>query len=185
MQRAAPAVTQFEDYELIPLEPSDAPQVIQLLSLRGNSYLIDLGASEHEVASLISQLAGTTWSLPLAILRGDECIGMATTSLANTKSLNASLLAIFTDPANSMVPLALFIRHAFWNFPLHRLHCHIPALDLTAEYVELLTSVGFVDEGRLRAHELVAGQPFDVVLLGLLREEFELWCRSNAPGLTL
>jgi len=105
MQRAAPAVTQFEDYELIPLEPSDAPQVIQLLSLRGNSYLIDLGASEHEVASLISQLAGTTWSLPLAILRGDECIGMATTSLANTKSLNASLLAIFTDPANSMVPL--------------------------------------------------------------------------------
>ena len=124
--RPAPAVVALDGYELVALEPADAPQVLELVALRGNRYLIDLGASEHEVARLIADLSQAPWSLPLAVLHGDVCVGMATTSLANLKSLNASLLALFTDPPGSATALALYLRHVFWNFPLHRLHVQIP-----------------------------------------------------------
>ena len=181
--RPAPAVVALDGYELVALEPADAPQVLELVGLRGNRYLIDLGASEHEVARLIAELTQAPWSLPLAVLHGDLCVGMATTSLANLKSLNASLLALFTDPPASATALALYVRHVFWNFPLHRLHVQIPVLDLTREYVDLYRSVGFVEEGRLVDHAVVAGQSFDVTALGLLRSDFEAWCLVNEPRL--
>lgn len=183
--RAIPAMVSLDGYELVPLEPSDAPQVLQLLELRGNRYLVELGASEHEVARLLAELAQAPWSLPLAVLRGDECVGMATTSLANLKSLNASLLALFTDPPGSSLALALYLRHVFWNFPLHRLHTQVPSLDLTREYEDLYRSVGFVDEGRLVGHVVIAGRPFDVTVLGLLRADFEAWCATHEPRLSL
>jgi len=95
------------------------------------------------------------------------------------------VLALFVDPPSSVAGLALFVRHVFWNFPLHRLHTQIPTLDLTTEYIRLFEGAGFVDEGRLRAHTLVAGQAFDAAALGLLRPDFEAWCSEHEPRLAL
>ena len=43
--------------------------------------------------------------------------------------------------------------------------------------------MGFVEEGRLVDHAVVAGQSFYVTALGLLRSDFEAWCLVNEPRL--
>lgn len=181
----APAVVDLDGISLQPLEPDHAPLVVQLMEQRGHRYILDLRPNVQGIRSALSMLAGQTWTLPLAAIRGTECIGMATTALPNVKSLSASFTALFVDPAESTLPLAMFIRHLLWNFPLHRLYAHIPAMDLTREYVELLGSVGFVEEGTLQQHLVAAGQRFDVHVLGLLRPDFDAWAAANEPRLRL
>jgi hypothetical protein len=171
--------------ELVPLEPVHAPLVLEMVARRGNQFLIEVGSDPEQVAQMLAELGRLPWSLNMAVLRGDTCIGMATTALANLRSLNAGILALFVDPPSATLALALFLRHVFWNFPLHRLHAHVPLFDLTSEYVRLYRSVGFVDEGRFVAHALIAGQPFDVAALGLLRSDFESWCAKHDPRLGL
>ena len=179
------AMTAWRELSLVPLEPDDAPQVMELATHRGNGFLVDFGASEAGVRDLLAQLSASTWALPMAILHGEDCIGMATTSLANTKSLHASVLGLFVEPAAATEAFALYLRHVFWNFPLHRIYAHVPVLDVTREYLTLFASVGFVDEGRLVDHVIAAGQPFDVATLGLLRHDFQAWCSSTASELAL
>ena len=147
--------------------------------------MLDVPADAGSIASLIELLRREPWSLPLAVIKEGECVGVATTALASIKSLNASLMTMFVDPSTATTPLAMCVRHLFWNFPLHRLHCQVPLLDLTREYVDLLTSVGFEDEGRLVEHAVIGGQRFDVATLGLLRPRFDAWCGGNEPRLCL
>jgi hypothetical protein len=179
------SVTSLDGLDLVPLEPVHAPLVLEMVGRRANRYLIELGSNADQVAQMLAELRRAPWSLSMAVLRGDECIGMATTALANLRSLHASVLALFVDPPSSPLALALFLRHVFWNFPLHRLYTHVPMLDLTAEYVRLYQHIGFTNEGCYVAHALVAGQTFDVAALGLLRSEFESWCAAHEPRLTL
>ena len=180
------SVVALDGLELTPLQPWHAPQLLQLIERRGNRYLLDLGgASADQLGAAVAELAKAPWSLPMAILRDDYCVGMATTALANLRSLNASLTALFVDPPSSRTALALYLRHVFWNFPLTRLHTQIPVLDLTAEYLGLYLSAGFVDEGRLVGHAQVGGQYFDAAALGLLRTDFQQWCAEHEPRLVL
>jgi len=37
----------------------------------------------------------------------------------------------------------------------------------------------------LAGHAEVGGRPVDVVVLGLLRDEFDVWCATNDPRLSL
>jgi len=182
---AVPSVLGLDGFELVPLEPHHAPQAIQLMALRGNRFILELGDNHDEVALLLAELIKAPWALPLALLHGENCVGMATTALPNLKSLNSSVLALFTDPPGSTLPLALYLRHVFWNFPVHRLYCHIPSIDLTQEYLDLYRSVGFVEEGRLYGHAVIAGQSIDVAVFGLLRSDFEAWCLVHEPRLSL
>ncbi len=182
---ASPAIVDLDGWSLLPLVPDHAPLVAQLLGERGNRYVLDVPPDEGMIRAALVDLPRQPWSLPLAIAREEGCMGVAATALANVKALHASLMALFVDPARATLPLAMAIRHLFWSFPLHRLHAQIPAIDLTAEYVELLRSVGFEDEGRLVGHALIAGQPFDMVTLGLLRRDFERWCDAHEPRLAL
>ena len=179
------AITARDGLRLVPLEPEDARAVMDLATQRGNALLVDLGTDERAVAGLLAQLASSTWALPMAILRGEYCIGMATTSLADVTSLTARVLAMFVEPPTATAALALYVRHVFWTFPLRRLHAQVPVLDLTREYLELYGSAGFLDEGRLIDHVVVAGQSFDVAALGLLRGEFDDWCAARMPELAL
>ena len=32
------------------------------------------------------------------------------------------IAALFVDPSMARVPLAMYVRHLFWSFPLRRLH---------------------------------------------------------------
>lgn len=182
---AAPAVVELDGWSLEPLVPDHAPLVAQLLGLRGNRFVLDIPADEGLIRVALADLPRQPWSLPLAVVRDGACMGVATTALPNVKALHASLMALFVDPPGSSLPLAMAVRHLFWTFPLRRLHAQIPAMDLTKEYVDLLTSVGFADEGRLVAHAIIGGQAFDMVALGLLRSEFEAWCAEHEPRLSL
>jgi hypothetical protein len=181
----APAVVELDGCSLQLLEPEHAPLVVELLGMRGNRYVIDIPADERLIAGALVELPNQPWTLPMAVVRDGVCIGMGTTALANLKSLHASLTAMFVEPPTATLPLAMYIRHLFWTFPLHRLHAQIPAMDLTHEYVELLASVGFTDEGRLVDHVMIGGQSFDMVALGLLRADFERWCDEHEPRLAL
>ncbi len=181
---AVPAITQLDGISLQPLEPAHAPIVASLLSMRGHRFILDIPSDEATLTQLLAELGRQTWTLPLAAVVGGECLGVVTTALANVKSLHASITALFVDPTTATTALAMGIRHLFWTFPLHRVHAQIPDMDLTREYVDLLTSVGFVDEGRLQDHLVLAGRSFDVVTLGLLRTDFEAWCSDNEPRLS-
>lgn len=182
---AVPAIVELDGWTLDTFAPEEAPLLVQLLGQRGHRYVLDIPADATVIRELLAGLASQPWSLPLAIARGDDLAGFATTALPSLQSLHASVAALFVDPSSGRLPLALYLRHLFWSFPLRRVHTQIPDLDLTREYVDLLTSVGFEVEGRLRDHATVGGQTFDVVSLGLLRPDFEAWCTEHEPRLSL
>jgi hypothetical protein len=181
----SPAVVELDGWSLEPLQPEDAPLVLELVAQRGHRYIFDVAPDEKAIAAVLADLPRQPWTLPLMMVKDDSCAGMATTALPNFKSLHSSVVALFVDPAASVLPLAMYLRHVFWNFPLRRLHAQIPVMDLTREYVELLCAVGFKDEGRLVNHTIIAGQQFDMAALGLLRADFEEWCATNEPRLSL
>jgi RimJ/RimL family protein N-acetyltransferase len=64
----------------------------------------------------------------------------------------------------------LLLRFAFLDLNLERVHLHVFA-DNTAA-LRVYQRVGFVEEGRLRQHAYVDGQRRDVVMMGILRQEF-------------
>lgn len=182
---ATPALTELDGWTLEPITPDDADVVAELLALRGHRYILDIPPDPVAIRPALEAILAEPWSMPLGMARDDGLGGVAATALANVKACSASLLAFFVDPAVGTLPLALYIRHLLWMFPLHRLYAQIPDMDLTREYVELLRGVGFVDEGRLAQHATIGGQHFDMVVLGLLRPDFETWCAANEPRLAL
>jgi hypothetical protein len=180
-----PAVVALDGWSLQPFTADEAPLLAQLLAQRGHRYVLDVSPDEATLRAVLAEIIKSAWTLPCAFVRGDEMAGFATTALPNVRALHAAFTALFVEPSEARLPLAMYVRHLFWSFPLHRLHAQIPDLDLTREYVELLTSVGFAVEGRLVDHSHIGGQTFDVVALGLLRPDFEAWIASNEPRLTL
>ena len=147
--------------------------------------IFELPDSDHAFRTFIADLGAKPWSLPFVCLSAEKPIGVCFMSVAQLKNLNAYLVALFSEPAVERVPLALYIRHAFWSFPLHRLYAHVPALTGVTSHVEALVGVGFQHEGVLAAHVPSPDGPQDAIVLGLLREEFNLWCEQNQPGLAL
>ena len=147
--------------------------------------IFELPDSDHAFRTFIADLGAKPWSLPFVCLRAAAPIGVCFMSVAQLKNLNAYLVALFSEPADAAVPLALYIRHAFWSFPLHRLYAHVPALAADIAHAEALLRVGFQHEGVLAAHVPAPDGPQDAIVLGLLREEFNVWCEQNQPGLAL
>lgn len=182
---SAPAIDELDGVRLQPLDPQHAPVVAELLRMRGHRYILELPDDADSIAALLAEVTRQPWSLPLAAIRGDECIGVATSALPNLKALHAGFTALFVDPATATTATAMCVRHLFWTFPLRRLHAQVPDLDLTREYIDLLTGIGFQLEGRLVDHLQVGGQTFDTVMLGLLRTDFDDWCDANEPRLSL
>ena len=182
---ASPAIVDLDGWSIQPFTAAETPLLSALLDRRGHRYLLDVPLDEATLRTVLTEIVGSPWSLPCAVVRDDEMAGFATTALPNVRALNTGFTALFTDPAVAIVPLSMYVRHLFWSFPLHRLHAQIPDLDLTREYIDLLTAVGFEVEGRLVDHAHVAGQSFDVVALGLLRSDFEAWIAAHDPRLSL
>jgi RimJ/RimL family protein N-acetyltransferase len=67
--------------------------------------------------------------------------------------------------------LGLLLRHAFLDLGLHRVGLHVFASNERA--IAAYTKSGFVREGVLRQAVLVDGAREDVVLMGILHEEWE------------
>jgi hypothetical protein len=178
-----PAIVELDGWSIEPFEDDDAPLLVELLGQRGHRYVLDVPIDDAVLRTILGELRRQPWTMPVAFVRDDACAGFGTTALANVRSLNASIGALFVDPDASAIPLAMYVRHLFWTFPLHRLYTQIPDMDLTREYVELLRSVGFAEEGRLTSHAMIGGQTFDMVALGLLRADFERWIDEHEPRL--
>lgn len=64
----------------------------------------------------------------------------------------------------------LCLQHAFGDLNLHRVWLHVRCDNLPA--LQLYRAVGFVEEGRLRQAAFKQGQYVDLLLMGLLAEEF-------------
>ncbi len=180
---APPAIAALDDWRIDAFRMDDIPLLSQLLHQRGHRYLLEVPTDEDSLRTIIGGLSKQPWSMPIAILKGEDLAGFGTTALPNLQALHASVAALFVDPAEGRTPLAMYLRHVFWSFPLRRLHTQVPELDLTREYIDLLQSVGFVVEGRLLEHANIGGQTFDVVALGLLRTDFEAWSAEHEPRL--
>jgi len=63
-------------------------------------------------------------------------------------------------------------RYGFEDLDLRRIHLTVGAYNPRA--VQCYEKVGFAIEGRLREHWYIAGKYRDVLVMGLLRDEFEL-----------
>jgi RimJ/RimL family protein N-acetyltransferase len=180
----ASGLLQLDDFSIRALGADDF-SVVGPMAASAPHELFELPPTEAAFRALIGELTAKPWSLPFACFRGSEPVGICFMSVAQLKNLNAYLVALFLRPAEATVPLALYIRHAFWSFPLHRLYAQLPALAPVAPHVEALVRVGFKHEGILVAHLMASGKPHDAIAVGLLRDEFNLWCEQNEPRLAL
>jgi RimJ/RimL family protein N-acetyltransferase len=73
--------------------------------------------------------------------------------------------------------LALVACYAFRTLNLNRLYLRVVSLNERA--LRLYRSFGFVEEGIQRQHAFLRGRYYDVVLMGLLRREFEERCSPS------
>jgi hypothetical protein len=177
-------VLELDGFSIHPLGADDFPHVSSLQrSIPPDVF--QLPRTEQAYRAFMADLARKPWSLPFVCARAGEPLGICFMSVAQVKNLNAYLVALFSEPAASTLPLALYIRHAFWTFPLHRLYAQLPALNTVVPQMENLIQVGFKREGMLVAHVAGADGPEDAIVVGLLRNEFDLWCEQNEPRLAL
>jgi diamine N-acetyltransferase len=73
--------------------------------------------------------------------------------------------------------LALVACYAFRTLNLNRLYLRVVSFNKRA--LRLYRSFGFVEEGIQRQHAFLRGRYYDVVLMGLLRREFEERCSPS------
>lgn len=154
-----------------------------MLAAQGaNRVLFDLPATQSEFAARVGRPG---FRLPMLCLRDSEPVGVGATANRSQVSLNVRLKCFFAQPARAVLPLAAYVRHLFWSLPLHRVYTQFPVVTGAEAYVRLFTGAGFQEEGIVRGHALVEGHPRDLAVLGVLRGEFEAWCRENSSHLIL
>ena len=175
------SISAADGAEIRPLASPDLPLMKALYLLGGNAAVagsIDLRGEDGLAAMRAEQ-----WATPMALLQDDVMVGGAVIAAADSQHLNGRLVVLAREPRQSLVPVALYIRHVFWSYPLHRLYALLPRS--AASHAQLLQACGFVSEGRLLAHLRVGGRRLDLDVFGLLRPEFDAWCRANHPGWAL
>ena len=162
--------------------PTDAPKLEALASLDGNRTLFNLPGSEPEFAA---RVGGPGFRRAMLCFQDNATIGAAGTRSRDQRNANLQLMCFFAEPPKAVLPLAMYVRHLFWSAPLHRVYLQLPVVAGAPAYIGLLNSVGFQQEGLVRGHGLVGGEPCDVALLGLLRVDCEAWCQENESRLVL
>jgi RimJ/RimL family protein N-acetyltransferase len=65
----------------------------------------------------------------------------------------------------------LLLKHAFSDLNLNRVHLHVLASNVIA--INLYLSIGFREEGRLRESVYIDGGWQDVLMMGILRREYD------------
>jgi len=162
--------------------PEDAATLDQLAAHGSNRVLFNLPSSADEFTA---RVGGAGLRLPMLCAYEGEFIGAGAFAARSNRDLNAILVSFFVEPSTATQALAMYVRHLFWSWPFHRLYAQLPLVDGGAGYLALLTAIGFVEEGVVPEHALIAGRPCDVAVLGILRREVEAWCQANESRLAL
>jgi hypothetical protein len=179
-----PALMALENFSLRRWQNDDMLYFSTLLAMEHNQAIIEgLVESDALYDSFMDAVKTSIWSIPMVCLHNEQPLGIMLTSVTDLQNLNARLIALFEDLQDARVPLLLYVRHLFWNFPLQRIYVQI--LASRESYIQLYQSVGFQQEGILPNHLILAGSAYDVVMLGLLRQDFDLWCLQNDQRFSL
>ena len=150
-----------------------------------NPLLVDLPQDPQGALAFLQELEKQAWALLMVATQAGKTIGVTANGLTNLGSLNTYVLAMFTDPASATVPLALYTRQMFYSFPLQRMYVQFPLVEGTTAYADLYRSVGFQQEGIMKKHQAIGGKRQDVVVFGLLRDDFDAWWAAHDPQLSL
>jgi len=181
-QVAALAVLELDGYAWRHAQAQDADVLERLAAAGSNRLLFTLPASTADFAAAISKPG---FRQPMLCYHGTIPFGAAAYSLRNNHNLNLKLTCFFLQPELATLALAVYVRHLFWSLPMHRIHGQLPLVEAGPDYVRLLKAIGFREEGVVRGHVIVGGQPHDLAVMGVLREEFEDWCLTNESRLAL
>jgi hypothetical protein len=170
----------------VTLEPVESePELLLHLLATPRSYEM-LGAvltSTAMARSFFDRMASELWCSPMRI-DGGGASGLLLNAETDPGSLNTRVVCLVEDGAEPPpTAIALFARHLFWSFPLHRLYVEVP---VSATEVEVaFSNAGFLAEGTLVEHAVVSGRPEDVRVMGMLRRDFHTWAATTQPELSL
>jgi RimJ/RimL family protein N-acetyltransferase len=182
--KPAAGLLELDNFSIRGLRAGDLPAV-RSLAESTPAGVFELPVTDRAFQAFAGGLAKKPWSLPFLCFQDGRPVGMCLMSIAQVKNLNAYLVALFSVPAEATLPLAMYIRHAFWSFPLHRLYAQLPATAAVIPHVNILERAGFQLEGMFAGHVASAEGPQDAIVVGLLRDEFNVWCEQNEPRLAL
>jgi len=164
----------LEDFELVrPVLHAVPPALFQVPQV------------EAGYRHFLGRLSKLPWSLPCACFADARLIGLCFMQVGQLRNLSAYLVAAFAEADEAGVALALYVRHAFWTYPLNKLYTHVPDHPASRPYAATLTNSGFQQEGKLVAHVTAGDQAHDALLFGLLRKDFETWSARHEPRLLL
>jgi hypothetical protein len=181
-ERPRPAVLATGGWSWRSATPDDAPALEKLASLHSNRALFSLPGSESEFAQRLGQPG---FRIPMISEYEKDPVGCAAVASRSHQNLNLRLICFFEHPEEAAGALAVYVRHVFWLVPLHRIYAQIPLLRDADAYLDLFAAVGFVAEGVVRQQGWVGGSAVDVAVFGILRREFDAWCRQREPDLAL
>ena len=165
-------------------EPGDAAVVESYLNhpaLQGRRYIPwsfsdTLPLSGSQVADIIQKWGATEKGLALAVAQkaGGQVVGHAECDW--DWDPHNPTVSVVIDPARQRQghggeALALLLRYLFGFTPAHSVSCWIA--DWNREGRRLAAQHGFHDAGRLRRAGLWHGAPFDLVVMDLLRREWQ------------
>jgi len=176
-----PSVLEVDGVQLRQAEP-DPKLLLELSRTAENAGM--LGASLNGLAVAQAFLEGAAmelWSTPMTCWAGGQPQGLLFNVQTDVGSLNTRIVALLRDPLAHRQALALYARHLLWSYPLHRLYAEVPVT--SSRWRDAFGATGFIEEGRLIEHTLLAGERHDVIVFGMLRRDFERW--SAAEGGTL
>lgn len=185
MKKPSPPLLLLDQYSLRRLTTADATLVLKLREACYDNVMVDLPESKELCELFIENMLLELWGLPMMAFQHGEPIGIMYTNQSDPRNLNAHLVTMFKKPTDARLPLIMYIRHLFWNFLLHRIYTHCPALEQMQNYPQMYISAGFQQEGLLLKHKIIAEQRYDVAVFGLLRKDFDRWCQEYEKRLEL
>jgi hypothetical protein len=133
--------------------------------------------------AFLAQAGMELWFTPMTCVYDGQEQGLLLNVQTDIGSLNTRVIALLRDPLAHRTALALYARHLLWSYPLHRLYVELPAT--SCSWQEAFRRTGFIEEGRLVEHAMIAGQGLDVLVFGMLRRDFERWAVREGGTLTI
>ncbi len=183
--KPAEAIRSWRDVRISELSSLDADLVARLRS--GTASAADwMPFGPMAISGFVERLKYDIWCIPTLISTERGPIGFVVNVLNDHLNLTSRIVAGFEPDSKASLGLILAVRSLFWALPVSRVYSYWPVTGAGAQDIaSIFLGAGFREEGRLEGHQLVGGIRHDVVVHGILREDFNLWCRDNAPELAL